>query len=205
MAFYAARPRRIPEVARWRRDRAQAPLDLRVPWWPFIAVTGVASRLPVGARAFEFGGGGSTLWLQDQGVQVTTVEHDPEWHRALQRSLPKPEDMILSQPGEAGALLTSLHPGKFFDDYVATINGFQDGIFDLVILDGRVRVACGMAAMPKLRPGGMLLLDDSDRPKYAPLCKILDGWSRTDYRGLKPGGGLCQTSVWKRPPINAIS
>jgi hypothetical protein len=75
-----------------------------------------------------------------------------------------------------------------------------DASLDLVIVDGRARVACGLAAMAKVKPGGMLLLDDSDRPRYARLREALTGWHGRDYRGFKPGGGpVCQTTVWTQP------
>jgi hypothetical protein len=55
----------------------------------------------------------------------------------------------------------------------------------------------------KVKPGGLLLLDDSTRPDYAGLLEHLAGWTRTDYVGLNMGGGLPrQTSVWHRPEID---
>ena len=202
--YYGPRPSRLPDVIRWVQSRGDIAIDSRVPWWPFVAADAVAERLPDGARVFEYGGGGSTLWLQDCGANVTAVEHDVDWHRVLQERAPA-ADVILQVPSQEGSVPTAVHPGQYFDEYVTTISGFPDASFDIVIVDGRARVACGLAAMPKVRPGGMLLLDDSDRSKYAGLRGALVGWFRTDYRGLKPGGGPpCQTSVWIRPASDLI-
>ena len=37
---------------------------------------------------------------------------------------------------------------------------------DVIAVDGRDRVNCVKHAMPKLKPGGVLVLDDSHRPRY---------------------------------------
>jgi len=54
--------------------------------------------------------------------------------------------------------------------------------------------------MRKVRPGGMLLLDDSDRDRYLPLQAALKDWVRVNYRGLKAGGGgVVESSIWTKP------
>ncbi|NMD94989.1 hypothetical protein HF877_06170 [Rhodococcus sp. BL-253-APC-6A1W] len=57
----------------------------------------------------------------------------------------------------------------------------------------------GRAAIPKIAPGGMLFLDDSDRPRYNPLVRELASWNRADYRGLKRAGDIAQSTIWTRP------
>jgi hypothetical protein len=57
-----------------------------------------------------------------------------------------------------------------------------------------------MAAIRKVRPGGRLLLDDSQRERYRPLLDALRGWRRVDSRGLKPREiTVMQTTIWTRP------
>lgn len=193
-------PRRLPDVARWARDYRKTTLASRAPWWTYAAVEAVEEALPPHARVFEFGGGGSTLWLHDRGASVTCVEHDPEWFGELRTALPDDVEVVLRAPDADGSIRSESEPGHFFNSYVTEVARHPDDTFDLVIVDGRARVECGMAAMPKVKPGGMLLLDDSDRPRYAPLVAALTPWQRADFRGLKiGGGGLFQTSVWKRP------
>ena len=40
------------------------------------------------------------------------------------------------------------------------------GEFDLVVVDGRARVACLQHAAKRLAPGGIVLFDDTQRPRY---------------------------------------
>jgi hypothetical protein len=160
----------------------------------------VARRLPAGGSVFEFGGGGSSLWLLDRGARLTVVEHHRGWYEELRRILPSTVDLILCEPAPEGVVASDAESGRFFDEYVQAINAQRDDSLDLVIIDGRARVACGLAAMNKVKPGGMLLLDDSDRRRYGRLIDALATWERADFRGLKAGGGgVHQTSIWFRP------
>lgn len=178
------------EVPRWARDSGQRrdPLAARQPWWNYKVREFVAARLRPSSRVFEFGGGASTLWLVDQGCDVHTVEHDIEWHRQLVERVRGRAEVDLIPPADS------------YDAYVNSISSQPDGTFDLVIVDGRERVRCGLAAMSKVKQGGMLLLDDSDRDCYRPLHESLAIWLGTHLRGLKPGDWEpSQTSVWIRP------
>lgn len=199
-AFAVKHPRQGSEVVRWWHDQHQSTIDSRTPWWPYRAVDAVQRALPPKASVLEFGGGGSTLWLHDLGATITCIEHDPDWLETLREAMPGDVRLVLRESQTAGSIESATWEGHFFDDYVAAVRDIADKSLDLVIVDGRARVACGMAAAPKVRPGGQLLLDDSDRPVYAGLHEHLADWTRTDYFGLKIGGGLpCQTSVWRRP------
>lgn len=198
--FYATRPQRVGEVARLVAARGTSPLDRREPWWPFTAIDGVRSALPERPEVFEFGGGGSTLWLTDLGASVTVAEHEPEWVAVLEKALPPSAVVMTAAPTTTGAIRSVDHDDLFFDEYVALIDPVPEGTLDLVIVDGRARIDCGLRAMPKVKPGGLLLLDDSQRDRYARLRDALTGWERTDYRGVKfGGGGIAQTSTWRRP------
>jgi hypothetical protein len=192
----------VVDVPRWVRDRKTTTIAGRKPWWPYRAADGVKAALPERPAVFEFGGGGSTLWLHDHGARLTVVENDRDWYEVLRDNLAETETvtLLLREAELSGEIGSQSMPGRYFDGYVATIADQTDESLDLVIVDGRARVACGLAAMPKVKPGGLLLLDDSDRERYTPLSTALSSWERTDYRGLKPGGGApCQTTVWRRP------
>jgi hypothetical protein len=187
-AALARRPSLARDLRRWigQADNRHDPLAARQPWWNFRAVSFVEECLPPGARVFEYGGGASTLWLLDKGCDVRTVEHDEGWFRAL--------------TARTGAGVVELaEPDAGFSAYVNAINDVPDGSLDLVIVDGRERVRCGLAAMPKIKPGGMLLLDDSERSRYQPLHDALHGWSAVHLQGLKAGDWAPhQTSLWTK-------
>jgi hypothetical protein len=196
----AGRPAYLAELPGWLITRGRSPMVARKPWWPAEAVRYVATELPVNGRVFEFGTGGSTLWLADLGARIVGVEHDREWYEQVSSHSPASARLVFAGPAPEGRVRSGSAAGAF-DEYVRVIDSFDDAYFDLVILDGRVRVACGLAAMNKVADGGMLLLDDSDRARYRALSEALTGWRRVDLRGMKAGArvGLHQTTVWRKP------
>jgi hypothetical protein len=130
---------------------------------------------------------------------VTTVEHDKSWYEELSKRLPVNATLRLVEPAVRGTMKSAATDG-FFDEYVAQVADLPDDSLDLAIIDGRARVECGIRAAAKVRPDGMLLLDDSNRPRYAPLREALQAWPSVDLRGLKIGSAtVFQSTVWTKP------
>ncbi len=196
--FLVRHPRQVTRLRRWWPVRHAAPLDLRTPFWPYGAAEFVQERLRAGSKVFEYGSGGSTLWLMDLGAEVSAVEHDPGWHTRLRAAAPRLR-IALHEPdakGEIGSVMTS----GFFDAYVGAIDAVAEASLDLVIVDGRARVECVDRAVARVKPGGLLLLDDTDRRRYTAAYRQLEDWERHDFAGVKPGQVRpAYTSVWVRP------
>ncbi len=198
-AFIARHPRELARLSRWQQEKNAGTLTLRLPFWPYSAIEWMAAALPPRARVFEYGGGGSTLWLEDRGAILTVTEHDEEWHRELADRLAPGTTLLFRPPASAGSITSAVVPG-YFDDYVGAIEGQSDASLDLAIVDGRARVECVSLTMPKVKPGGLLLFDDANRLRYRVAVKELAGWERHVFTGLKPGQRHpAYTSVWKRP------
>ena len=66
--------------------------------------------------------------------------------------------------------------------YATFIDSFPDHSFDLIVIDGRARAACIQHAIRKVKKGGYLLIDNSERYD---LSKI-KYQSRTDLSGHVP-------------------
>jgi hypothetical protein len=74
--------------------------------------------------------------------------------------------------------------------------------FDMVLVDGRARIACLYRAVDKVAPGGALVLDNSDYERYQPaLVNFLPAWRRRDFTAPGPsrppsiGARPCGTSL----------
>jgi hypothetical protein len=197
--YLAAHPREARMMPRWYRERASSPFELRRPWWPYPVPGFLRRSLPPAPRAFEFGTGGSTLWLEDLGATITSVEHDSSWYELVRTHVGPAADVILRAPRAGGRLYSEVDDHSF-DEYVAAIDGFPPGSFDLVVVDGRCRVAALTRSIEKVKPGGFLLLDDSERARYGEAESILRAWPAFRFQGLRPGGGTpSQTTCWRRP------
>lgn len=155
-------------------------IGLDLAWWSYAAIDAVQAhltRLGGQANVFEYGAGASTAWLGRRSGSVTSVEHDPGFAEYLRRLLA--EDATLAADGVDVRLVPATpsavpavssnrrgHAGLDFTEYVRAIDD-GDGEFDLVVVDGRARVACVRAALPRLSSVGMVLLDNADRGEYS--------------------------------------
>jgi hypothetical protein len=184
----------------------RSPLDDGIPWLTYRAVAWLRRTLGREMKVFEYGSGGSTIFFAGRVNAVVSVEHDPAWHTLTEQALEKlglhNVTYLLREPCPASdgsfASTDPAYAGQSFETYVTSIDAYPDATFDLVSVDGRARPACVIRAIPKVKPGGYLLLDDSDRPYYREGIDLLAGQARLDFRGVAPyKTEPSQTSVWK--------
>lgn len=179
----AAAPPRERRTAHWlaslpRIYDSAALVELDVPWWTYRAIDAVdawlaqrATRQDAPVRVFEYGSGASTRWLAKRTDEVHTVEHDAQFWTSMAPVLAA-DDRIRSRLVEpVASTAPSMPSGRDgfaamdFADYVASIDDV-DGVFDLVVVDGRARTACLARARSRLAPGGIVVFDNSLRRRY---------------------------------------
>lgn len=177
--------------------------EAEAPWWNKRAIRYLSHQLQPAARVFEWGSGGSTVWLARQGIAVTSIEHNPEWVTNVIDRCPSAD--IRAIPGTTHGSLRS-HSGwldrgqLFFDDYVAAIDQFEDESFDIIIVDGVCRIECVHRGAPKVKPGGILIVDDTDLKLLSPPRKLLPGWRSVSLSGFKKTSrDFRETTFFYRP------
>ena len=189
--------------------------DAHIPWVTFEAKEWLDGYLCKNMAVFEWGTGGSTLYYAKHAGRVTSVEHNPEWHQAVQSALrheqignsdyflilPQPHGLARHLPYGPHTYVSRTfdeHKGLFFWKYVRKIDEFPDGHFDLVMVDGRSRAACMHHAVRKIKKGGFLLLDNSERELYRPAMDRLAKFDRKDFFGKGPYlVEEWQTTIWQ--------
>ena len=162
--------------------------------------------------AFEWGIGKSTSWLASRVFKTIAVEHDIYWHEKVAKKLnsngfnnseihyvpplnpDELESFFWPSDWKYFALLKHHPKKKQFFRYISKIDMYDDEYFDCIIIDGRERVGCLVYAIPKLKPGGIIVLDDSFRPKYKEFFKLLNEWpiKKFDF-------GYLQTTIFQKP------
>lgn len=189
------------------------PLIDERPWITFKAIGWLQRQLGEEMKVFEYGSGGSTLFFARRTGEVHAVEHDESYYELVAATLAKKHldhcHYHLVKPIPAGRTgvpygvnshNSFMHRWLDFDfsDYVKAIDRFPDGYFDLVLIDGRARASCILRSLPKIKAGGWLLLDNSERAGYEPGRQLLQRYPRTDFFGLVPSNlELYQTTVWR--------
>lgn len=207
-------------VPAWFRSfrRTFSPLSAAVPWLPFKATSWLESYLRSDMKVFEYGSGGSTIFLTRHSGEVFTVEHDRIWHGLVAAALSRrgvtncrcvlcePRPIERSSTELSGSGCESVvpderqweYPGMDFSDYVNTINAYPDRSFDLILVDGRARGACLRQAVRKIRAGCYVMLDNSNNPEFAEALAVMGAYERIDFHGIAPGWPPARwtTSVW---------
>lgn len=195
-------------------------MDLRnpethIPWVTYEAKEWLDGYLRADMAVFEWGTGGSTLYYAKHAGRVTSVEHNPEWHQAVQAALeheqiensdyflilPRPHWLARHLPYGPHTYVSRTfaeHRNLFFRAYARKIDEYSDGHFGLVMVDGRSRAACMNRAVRKIKKGGYLLLDNSERELYRPAMDRLAKYARTDFFGKGPYcAEAWQTTIWQ--------
>lgn len=142
-------------------------MELGLPWISFAAIDFLSAWIAPGHRAFEWGSGGSTVFLANRAARVVSVEHDPEWHAKVKMNLQSRRldnvDLRLEPLDEEDA--------ENFGDtgYLAAV---REETWDLILIDGMLdrgpdgefgthREACFHLAEKHIRTGGIIVLDDA--------------------------------------------
>ncbi len=156
--------RRISHVTpRYIVDRAitlvQEKMHPREPWIVRQASMALSTLLRPTDTGFEFGSGRSTAWFAGRIAHLTSVEDNPSWHRKVAR------DLEAAGVDNVTYIGVDRHedPVKAADIYTAPIRDLEDESLDFVMIDGAHRGICTYYALPKLRSGALLVIDNVER------------------------------------------
>jgi predicted O-methyltransferase YrrM len=195
LRFWVRRPHLLAARARyWVWER----LNPDKPWLCPGSVRFCERHLTAGMTGLEFGSGRSTAWFAGRLGRLVSVEHNREWYEKVRA------DLAARAVANVDYRLVPLdHPEAeperpAYDPpprYAAVADEFPDGSLDFVVVDGHYRSTCIRRCLAKVRPGGLLLVDDVNLwPTRAELPVPAD-WAAADLSG----NGLKQTGIWRKP------
>jgi hypothetical protein len=173
--------------------RARRALVPERPWIVPAAIGWLRRRIRGDWSILELGSGRSTAWFARRAGQVLSFEDNEYWRLYTWARLTEADlhnvDLRLVDVEE-------------FSKEVASL---PDESFDLVVVDflespAVTRIDVLRTALAKVRRGGDLLLDDSDRPGYAEAFELLASWRMRRFVGIKDEWPeACETSIFTRP------
>jgi hypothetical protein len=177
----------------WFRSFYEAkPIDANgdpIPWFTYSAIyflkkklTSRFSRLNV----FEYGSGYSSLWWAEQVESIDSVEHDRAWFEKM---------------NEIKKSNFKMHYRDIKDESYVLLSKELNKKYDIVVVDGRRRNECIVAASESVTEEGIIILDNSDRERYLTGINFLQnlGYSRIEFSGMTPMGvALSETSIFFR-------
>jgi predicted O-methyltransferase YrrM len=143
-----------------------------VPWFTYPAIDFLAQLDYAKRRVFEYGSGASTLFWAERAGHVVAVESEPAWYEIVRAKAPSNCELILSSSD--------------VDVYAGQIRGRDQ--FDVVVIDGtgESRPMCCRRALEHVRPGGMIILDNSDLWLKSASILRHAGLIQVDFTGFAP-------------------
>lgn len=172
------------EMGHYRSARENASFDsegMPIPWITYPAIEFISQFDFSSKLVFEYGSGNSTLFWAKRVKHLTSVESDPLWYEHMADKIPANVEYMLHTDSA---------------DYAESIS-CTGKTFDIIVIDGKARLACAKAAVHQLRPGGFIILDNSDW--YTESSAILRSANliEIDFAGFCPIlGHRCVTSIY---------
>ena len=145
-----------------------------IPWLTYPAIDFLTERLPRLECVFEYGSGNGTLWWATKSERVRAVENDPEWYEKMKKVLPRNVELYFEDISSG----TGYEEKVLVDEYY----------YDVIVIDGRRRNNCMAQSVKRIKPNGVIILDNSDRAEYAPgVRQIIDsGFRQIEFSGFCP-------------------
>lgn len=162
----------------------------------------------------EWGSGRSTAWFAGRLRHLVSIEDNPQWHRTVtellaRRGITNVTYHAAPPPGDGEAARESL--------YVTLGSSCADGSLGFALVDGSAREYCAQAILPKLAPGGILVIDNCnwylDHPTHSPSSRQNLGpanaeWAKLQetlrgWRMIWTTSGVTDTGIWIRPAASA--
>lgn len=169
------------------------------------------TRLDIG---LEFGSGRSTVWFAKRIARLTSIEHNGDWAANVRKMLDRANIRNVDY-----RLLTEDKSEEEGGDtaYVRVIDEFDANSLDFCLVDGLYRNFCARKVIGKIRPGGVLIVDNvhrylpssscspesrspADGPKgevWKEVAQSISGW-----RHIWTTSGISDTAFFFKPCTN---
>lgn len=159
-----------------------------LPWLSFSFQKFLEGRVNSNLSILEYGSGNSTLWFSERVKNIISVEHDKSWYEFISNKLnSKPNIEYHFKDLE----------NKEYEEFSNTLQNS----FDIILIDGRKRVACAHNSLRLLKSNGVIIWDNSERPQYQQGIEDLlkAGFKKLDFWGLSASSYMnsCTSVLYK--------
>lgn len=203
----------------WKRNAepGRSPIADAQPWICFGAIDFLEQKANAQMTLFEYGSGGSTLFWALRVAKVYSIEHDEDWYQQMLKELAdrniKNTQYIAAFPETDSSFESKdfrrpqdcisksrKYVNMKFDTYVKTIESFPDSSFDIIVVDGRARNSCIYYSVPKLKTGGLLVVDNTEREYYLkPFEFKKEEWTKWVFSGPVPYSySFSETTIFQK-------
>jgi hypothetical protein len=159
----------------------------------------------------EYGSGSSTIFFARRLKHLVSVEHNRSWFKYIKDKASKlyitnldyqfipTNNPEITKEIPADYINLNIQDKRIkylkqYHNYSQFVLKFPDNYFDFIIIDGRARVQCTVNSVNKLKPGGIFVLDNSERGHYKPVHELLKDWKKVNTTT-----GLFDSTIWIKP------
>ena len=165
-----------------------------IPFLTMDAIKFMDTLIRPGVRVLEIGGGNSSLWFLERGVNLTTYEHDADWGQMIMNEVKSHKEFY-----HAERFNMQIMKGQ---EVLTSLKALKDQHFDIVLIDSMNeftrRTECLDVAKSKVKTGGWMVLDNSDNPANWAADEMMKGKEMCRFTGYAPMSlFVCQTTFWK--------
>jgi len=127
------------------------------PWLTRQANSILDTYLKKTDRGLEFGSGRSSMWFAQRIAHLTSVEHHEGWYKQVSQMF---ADNHVDNVDYRHCPKVAQDADPAGSGYVKVVEEFDPGSLDFALVDGIYRDHVAAAVLPKLRPGGVLIIDN---------------------------------------------
>ncbi|MBT8039555.1 MAG: class I SAM-dependent methyltransferase [Gammaproteobacteria bacterium] len=184
------------------------------PWLTGVSTSIIDSWISTADRGLEFGSGRSTLWFAKRVKKLTSVEHDRAWFERITKELQNANvgnvDYVFRPVCNSGLIPNAL-------PYWGVAEELPDHSLDFVLVDGAERSKCALASLDKIKPGGILIIDNvnwalpsrsrSPASRSEEQGPVSDEWALfltrvAGWRRIWTSNGVTDTAIYLRGPVS---
>ena len=144
-----------------KRTSIEWPLPKKIKYKPLMSLKEIKAfcyLMKPENTYFEFGSGGSTNIASYYKLKIFSVESDVKWHKKLKESQINANyitiDLKVNKAGYPGKNTSREDWKKYIQSYKKEYNA------DIILIDGRFRVACALDIFNKIKKNTIVLIHD---------------------------------------------
>lgn len=183
-----------------------------VPWLTEQAVFFLSTWLRSSDVGVEWGSGRSTVWFASKVKHLISIESNKQWYDHVKKIIGEKK---ISNKVELHYIPVEINEMNAPHDhpYVDFLDEISDETLDFVLVDAKLRILCMEKVLPKIKPGGLLILDNSERfiatgvmcnrsVDRLPMDTCINGrWEKlllslNNWRTIYTTNGVWNTQIW---------
>lgn len=191
-----------------RRKRSIDKNGNPIPWITYPCIDFLKTRITKNMSVFEYGAGGSSIWLANLAYEVDSVEHDEKFYSLLSQKTDIPSNLNIH--------LSPLHDSYKNLEYeklsflrVDKENTYVNAVkrtkkkYHIILVDGVFRTECISLSINEMHDDGIIILDNTNYIEQLSECfenLNRNGFKRLDFWGMTPiiWGKSCTSIFYKK-------